>query len=100
MALSFGIAQKIADSPFYNLGFALPFACAFYIINAGNDLLISFWGINLGADASALIWISLIGLYYMLVVMYIVFASYFSVLTKDSPLYWALPILILSLIHI
>jgi hypothetical protein len=95
--LSFGINQKIADSAYYNLGLALPFVCAFYIMNSPSNLIISVIDYELGSDASIFTKIVLIALLYYIIVFYIILASNLSYYMEQSRFYWVLPIAVMLL---
>lgn len=91
---SFGISQKIVENPFYNLGVALPFLCAFYLVNIDTPVAIPIVGYGLSREISSILRIAMVGFFYYLAVVYCAMASHFSFFVAESRLYWALPIFI------
>ncbi|KHA56559.1 hypothetical protein NM74_11105 [Aeromonas hydrophila] len=94
MLPSFGISKKIVENPFYNLGVALPFLCAFYLVNIDAPVIVPIFGYELGREVSSIFRIVMVGFLYFMVVVYCTMASHFSFFAADSRLYWMLPVFI------
>lgn len=83
MALSFGFDSKIVNSPFYNLGYCLPFFCAFYVMNAPGAFLLPF-GFEVGGELASLLHIVTATFFYFLFVLFAALASHFSEMIEQS----------------
>jgi len=94
MLPSFGVSQKIIENPYYNLGVALPFVCAFYLLNMEQGVVWSWFDYEFGPEVSSLLRIMFVGFFYYAVVLYFAIASHFSLFVKDSKAYWILPIIV------
>ncbi|PXX51131.1 hypothetical protein [Aquitalea magnusonii] len=94
MAVSFGLAKKIIDHPSYNLGLALPFISAFYILNDVSRISLPLLDIDLGTSLSVVIKIMGVAFYYIIFIILLVLFGGFSKLVKDSKFYLIYPIFI------
>jgi hypothetical protein len=92
MAVSFGLGKKIIEHPSYNLGLALPFIAAFYLLNDSAPVALPFIGYAFGPQLSILLKILLIAFVYSLFLFTFVLAGGLSVLPKESKLRWAIPV--------
>lgn len=97
MAVSFGIAKKIVEHPSYNLGLALPFVAAFYLLNDTNPLVLPLLGITLGEQLSMALKILGVALYYMAFLFMFVIAGTFSNIKGDSKLHLLFPVFVLAI---
>lgn len=84
MAVSFGIAKKIIEHPSYNFGLALPFICAFYVLNTNDLYVIPIIGIQLGHGISVVLDVLGVALYYFISVLMFVLSGAVSKLVKES----------------
>jgi hypothetical protein len=82
MALSFSLSKRVIDSGPYNFGIALPFICAFYILNSKTP--IKLLNIELSYGISCIIRCSIISLYYMTTLFTLAIASVVSAWIKES----------------
>jgi len=94
MLPSFGISQKIIENPNYNLGVALPFVCAFYLLNMDQGVVWSWFEYEFGFEVSSLLRIIFVGFMYYALVLYFALASHFSMFVKDSKACWFFPIIV------
>jgi hypothetical protein len=92
--LSLGVSQKITENPYYNLGAALPFLCAFYLMNKDQGIVIPWLDYELAREFSSILRIMMLAFFYYMIAVYFAIASHFSLVLQESKLYWALPILI------
>jgi hypothetical protein len=97
MAVSFGLAKKIIEHPSYNLGLALPFVAAFYVLNDPAPIYLPLVNYPLGDQLSMVLKILGVAFYYMAFLFMFVLAGGFSRLISSSKLYLAYPILIFIL---
>lgn len=84
MAISFGLAKKIIDHPSYNLGLALPFVCAFYVMNNPSAYAIPVIGVELGSDISMALDIFGVAIYYGMSVLMFIMAGAVSKMVDQS----------------
>lgn len=84
MAVSFGIAKKIIDHPSYNFGLALPFVCAFYVLNANDPFVIPIIGVQLSHGISAVLKVLGVALYYFVSLLMFVLAGAVSKIVEES----------------
>lgn len=96
MAFSLGFSEKVINNPIYNLGFALPFVCAFYLMNTNVIYSLPFIGFSIGRDLSALLSIAIVSFFYFLSIAYIVIASYFSEHLNENKWFWVFPIFVIA----
>lgn len=92
MAFIFGLTKKIIEHPTYNLGLALPFVVAFYLLNDTQPLVIPLISYPIGEQLSLALKIVGVALYYIVFLFFFVIAGGFSRLTTDSKLYLGYPI--------
>jgi len=97
MAVSFGIAKKIIEHPSYNLGLALPFVAAFYLLNDQAPIVVPLIDYSLGDQLSMALKIIGVACYYIVFLFFFVMAGALSHLTASSKLYYAYPIIVLVL---
>lgn len=83
MVPSFGIAKVVADHPAYNLGIALPFICAFYLLNSPEPVAVLF-GYKLGTNFSAFVKILSVTLYYAIAIVMLLMAAAASKAVVES----------------
>jgi hypothetical protein len=95
MSVSFGLAKKIIEHPSYNLGLALPFVAAFYLLNNQQPVILPVFNYALGEQLSMVIKIISVAFFYVLFLFFFVLAGGLSKLTTESKLYLAYPILVL-----
>lgn len=84
MAVSFGIAKKIVDHPSYNFGLALPFVCAFYVLNANDPYVIPIVGFPLNHGISTVLNILGVALYYIMSLFMFILAGAISKVVQES----------------
>lgn len=84
MAVSFGLAKKIIDHPSYNLGLALPFICAFYVLNAHDEFTIPIIGLPLNPGISTALSIFGVAFYYVMSLFLFVLAGAISRAVHES----------------
>lgn len=84
MAVSFGIAKKIIDHPSYNFGLALPFVCAFYVLNTNEPYVIPIIGFQLGHGISIVFNVLGVALYYFMSLLMFVLAGAVSRMVYES----------------
>jgi len=84
MSVSFGIAKKIVDHPTYNLGLALPFVCAFYVLNAREPFVVPVFGLELGYGASSILNILGVAIYYAMSLFMFILAGAVSKAVEES----------------
>ncbi|OXI29585.1 hypothetical protein [Burkholderia aenigmatica] len=96
MAVSFGLAKKIIEHPSYNLGLALPFVAAFYLLNDQTPVVLPLLDYALGNQLSMALKILGVAFYYAVFLFFFVLAGGFSYLTASSKLYYAYPIMIVA----
>lgn len=97
MAVSFGLAKRIIEHPSYNLGLALPFIAAFYLLNAPEQLKIPLLDLPLGDQISMGVKIINVAFHYIIFLFFIVLAAGLSQLTSNSKLYLAYPACVLAM---
>ena len=95
MAVSFGLAKKIVEHPSYNLGLALPFVAAFYVLNDTQPLVVPIIGFQLGEQISMSLKILGVALYYIAFLCLFVVAGSLSRFKTDSKLHYFFPISVL-----
>lgn len=95
MAVSFGLAKKIIEHPSYNLGLALPFVAAFYLLNDTKPVVLSLLGFELGEQLSMALKILGVTLYYVSFLFMFVLAGSFSKIKGDSRLHLFFPVFVL-----
>jgi hypothetical protein len=96
MAISFGLAKKIIEHPSYNLGLALPFVAAFYILNDTKPIVMPLVGFELGEQLSMALKILGVAFYYVAFLFMFVLAGSFSKIKGDSKLHMFFPIFLLA----
>jgi len=84
MAISFGIAKKIIDHPSYNFGLALPFVCAFYVLNVHDQITIPLLGLQLNTGISTVLNIFGVAIYYIMSLFMFVLAGAISKAVGES----------------
>ncbi|VVD91404.1 hypothetical protein PHO31112_01640 [Pandoraea horticolens] len=97
MAVSFGLAKKIIDHPTYNLGLALPFVAAFYLLNDTEPVVLPLIGYVFSEQVSDVLKIIGVAFYYAVFLMFFVLAGALSHMTSISKLYFAYPIMVIVL---
>lgn len=91
MAISFGLAKKIIEHPSYNLGLALPFVAAFYLLNDTQPITIPFMGMALGEQLSMALKIVGVTFLYIPFLIFFVIAGGLSRFSENSKLYLFFP---------
>lgn len=84
MAVSFGIAKKIIDHPSYNFGLALPFVCAFYVLNSNDPYVIPIIGFSLNHGITTVLNVLGVALYYVMSLFMFVLAGAVSKIVEES----------------
>lgn len=84
MAISFGIAKKIIDHPSYNLGLALPFVCAFYVLNANEPYIIPIIDFELGQGLGMVLNILGVAFYYIISLLMFLLGGGISKMVGES----------------
>lgn len=95
MAISFGIAKKIIEHPSYNLGLALPFVAAFYLLNDTKPVVLPLVGFQFGEQISIALKILGVALYYVAFLFMFVLAGSFSKIKGDSKLHLFFPVFVI-----
>ncbi|MGN6529533.1 MAG: hypothetical protein ACTHL8_24335 [Burkholderiaceae bacterium] len=91
MAVSFGLGKKVIEHPSYNLGLALPFIAAFFLLNNAAPLTLPLVGYEFGPQISTLLKIIAVAIVYAIFIFVFVLAGGLSVLSPESRWRWAIP---------
>ncbi len=84
MAISFGIPNEITGHPIYNLGLALPFVCAFYVLNANDPYVIPIVGYLPNQGITTVLNILGVTLHYVMSIIMFVLVGAFSKIVQES----------------
>ncbi|MDG4813465.1 hypothetical protein P8629_10645 [Hydrogenovibrio sp. 3SP14C1] len=86
------IPEEITKSNFFQLSFALPFICYFYIINVSHNYQIPLVDFHLGNEVSALLDIIGVAIIYYSVLFMSLFFANLSIMVAESKFVYFLPV--------
>lgn len=86
MSLSFGLSKRVIENTLYNISVALPFICAFYIMNTAGVIVVPYTNVTIPYELTRFAEIIIIGLFYYFLVFCLIWFGSVSLMYENSKL--------------
>lgn len=86
MSLSFGLSKRVIENTLYNISIALPFVCAFYLMNTEGSIVVPYINVTIPYELTRLAEILIIAVFYYFLVFCLIWFGSIYLMYENSKL--------------